>query len=127
MKIGTDIIEIDRIAKAIKKPSFLKKCFTPSEASLIEERGPKAAAANFAAKEAIAKALGTGYRGFSPKDIEILRDKKGKPYANLYGKAKAIAHAAYLDNIEITISHNKTCAVAFVLLFNTENKIVYSR
>ena len=75
--IGTDIIEIERIEIAVKRTKgFINKLFTENEINIFESRGFKSEviAGNFAAKEAVSKALGTGFRGFGVKDIEILRD-----------------------------------------------------
>ena len=76
--IGTDLVEIERIKKACMKEAFLVRCFTPREIELFEGNMVKAAG-NFAVKEAVSKALGTGFRGFWPSDIEVLRDELGNP------------------------------------------------
>lgn len=113
--IGTDIVEIERIRKSIEKQSFINKIFTQEEQKLYHGINPQTLAGNFAAKEAVAKALGTGFCGCSPIEIEILRDEKGKPYVNLYGNAKDILN--YIGgNIFITISHSKESAVAFAVI-----------
>ena len=116
--IGTDIIEIDRIRTAINRtPSFLKKAFTENEIELFNSRGMRVEtiAGNFAAKEAISKALGTGFRGYGLKDFEILRYELGKPIVNLYKEAKERSGNKTL-NINVSISHNKTNAIAFVIV-----------
>lgn len=116
--IGTDIIEIDRIRTAINRtPSFLKKAFTENEIELFNSRGMRVEtiAGNFAAKEAISKALGTGFRGYGLKDFEILRDELGKPIVNLSKEAKERSGNKTL-NINVSISHNKTNAIAFVIV-----------
>ncbi|MFA6941393.1 MAG: holo-ACP synthase, partial [Clostridiaceae bacterium] len=79
--IGTDIIEIKRIEKAIENESFIYKVFNENELKDINGNNLKAnsLAGKFSAKEAVSKALGTGIRGFSFKDIEILKDNPGKP------------------------------------------------
>lgn len=116
--IGTDIIEIDRIRKAIEKtPKFIEKTFTDKEIELFKSKFMKAEsiAGNFAAKEAISKAIGSGFRGFNFRDLEILRDELGKPIVNISEKVKAL-----LGNEEvifhISISHNRSCAIAFVTM-----------
>ena len=89
--IGVDIIEIDRIEKAIKKQNkFLEKIFTNKEIEYFQNRkmNIEVIAGNFAAKEAISKALGTGFRGISFLDIEVLRDEIGKPLVNIENKIK---------------------------------------
>lgn len=116
--IGTDIIEIERIEKAIKtNKHFLDKLFTENEIILFENKAMRTEviAGNFAAKEAISKALGTGVRGFSFKDIEILRDELGKPVAKLNEKVeRVLKNKVY--NLNISISHNNLSAIAFAVL-----------
>lgn len=112
--IGNDIIEINRIEEAIKNKKFLEKFFTQKENILFESRNyqPQTIAGNFAVKEAVAKVLGTGFVGFSPIDIEVLRDEKGKPYVTLYNKAKEIASDINITDIYVSISHSKSNVVA---------------
>lgn len=112
--IGTDIASVERILKAVQKVSFLNKCYTDKERELIEKR-KYSAACNFAGKEAIAKALGTGFSGILPSDIEILRNEKGAPYVNLYGKAKETADRLGIDKIHISLSDTKENAIAYVV------------
>lgn len=116
--IGTDIIEIERISNAIKRnKNFLNKLFTENEINMFESKSMRAevVAGNFAAKEAISKALGTGIRGFSFKDIEVLRDDLGKPIAKLTEKAESVlANKVY--NLNISISHSNLSAIAFAIL-----------
>ena len=112
--IGIDIIEIDRIKKSIKKnKKFLSRIFTKKEIDFFNKRknNINTIAGNFAAKESFSKALGTGIR-FSWNDIEVLRDENGKPYINIYGKAKKIFEKKEFKNCHISISHNKTQAIA---------------
>lgn len=115
--IGTDIIEIDRINKAIiNTKGFLNKTFTEKEIELFSEKKMRAQtiAGNFAAKEAFVKALGIGMRGITFKDIEVLRDELGKPYINLSDK---VAEKYSLEfNVLVSISHNKESAISFVIL-----------
>ena len=115
--IGTDIIEIDRIEKAINNnKNFLSKIFTDNEIELFRKRNMRieVIAGNFAVKEAISKAIGTGIRGFSLIDIEVLRDDLGKPIADLNNNREKIINRKY--RLNVSISHNKTSAVAFVIL-----------
>ena len=115
--IGTDIIEIDRIERAIKNnKNFINKIFTKKEIEMFNKRNMRSEviAGNFAAKEAISKALGTGIRGFSLKDIEVLRDEIGKPVEHLNNVIENINNKKY--RLNISISHNKTSAIAFAIL-----------
>jgi len=114
--VGTDLIEIDRIRRAISRHSrFLERVFTREELDLFENRGMDMAsiAANFAGKEAVLKVLGTGITGLSWKDIEILRETTGKPYIRLTGAAAVLAEQLEIDEILISLSHSKTHALAF--------------
>lgn len=114
--IGCDIIEIARIANADKR--FLEKHFTENERELFlkKNNAPQTVAVNFAAKEAFSKALGTGFRGFSLSEIEVLRDDLGKPYINAYGKAKEILDNLEIGNIFVSLSHSKELAMGYVVL-----------
>lgn len=121
--IGSDIIEINRIDNAKSQKGFIDKLFTECEKAYIESRmhSSETIAGIFAAKEAISKALGTGIRGFSFKDIEIIKDQNGKPVVNLYNNADKIAKGLcekYL--VHITISHSKENAIAFSILESRE-------
>lgn len=113
--IGVDIIELDRIDRAIKKSSrFLPRLFTDKEIAYFESKNMKveSIAGNFAAKEAIVKSLGTGVRGFEWKDIEVLRDGLGRPTIALYNGAKKVALEREISELMVSISHCKTYAVA---------------
>ncbi len=114
--LGNDIVEIERIKKAIERtPKFLSKVFTEREIEVVSsKKNPYPSyAGRFAAKEAISKAFGTGVRGFSLVDIEILPDDLGKPRVYLYGELKK----RYLEeNIMISISHSRDYATAVAVL-----------
>ncbi len=112
--IGTDIIEIDRVLKASENSSFLSKYFTDEEIILFKKK-KKSVAGNFAVKESVAKMLGTGVSGFSLKDIEVLRDEKGKPYVNLYNKASNMAKEQEIDVVHVSMSDTDSCAIAYVV------------
>lgn len=116
---GVDIVEIERIESMIQgKKRFLEKIFTAKERALFEEKAnkPETIAANFAAKEAVSKAFGTGIRGISFDEIEILRDELGKPYVNFYGNAKGFAEKMGVRKCHVSLSHSKENAIAFVIL-----------
>jgi holo-[acyl-carrier protein] synthase len=112
--IGVDLVEIDRISKACEKEAFIRRCFTENEIRLIDKNWQRAAG-NFSVKEAVAKMLGTGFRGFFLTDIEVLRDELGKPYVNLFGKAADLAKAQGVTTIHVSISNTKDLANAFVV------------
>lgn len=118
--IGNDIIEIERIEKAILKENFINKIFTRAEVENIKNRGNRAEtyAGIFAAKEAISKSLGTGVRNFSLLDIEILNDKLGKPYVCVSKKLNKIILEKFESyQIEISISHSKKYASTVAIIF----------
>lgn len=112
--IGIDLIEIERVLKACEKKRFIEKYYTEKERELIKADSLKAAS-NFAVKEAISKMLGTGFRGFSPIDIEVLRDEKGKPYTNLFGQAKLLAEKQEITRVHVSITNTKKYVNAFVV------------
>ena len=114
---GTDIVEISRIEKVLKKESFIKKCFTENEILYLKSKNfsPETAAGIFAAKEAVSKALGTGFRGFMPQDLEILHTENMKPYVKLLPNTEKIAVDLCISNIHISISHCKDYALAFAV------------
>lgn len=113
--IGTDIIEIARIEKAIADfgGRFLHRIYTDAELDLCGGN-TASLAARFAAKEAVVKALPMpGNIGW--KEIEILSEKNGKPYVNLYGNARRQAESAGLDGFDTSLSHCRDYAVAFAI------------
>lgn len=110
---GVDIVEIDRIERLMTKPKFLISIFRDAERERIDGK-PERAAGCFAAKEAISKALGTGFRGFSFRDIEITRNEWGAPSAILHGEARELLKNRRLT---LSISHSKTSAVAFATIY----------
>jgi holo-[acyl-carrier protein] synthase len=112
--IGVDLIEISRVVKAYQKESFRKRYYTENEIELIKT-DLKKAADNFAVKEAVAKILGTGFRGFTPIHIEVLRDSVGKPYVNLYEGAEELAKKQGISNIHVSITNTKEYANAFAV------------
>ncbi|MEL7568239.1 MAG: holo-ACP synthase [Dehalobacterium sp.] len=113
--LGTDIIEISRINKAAQRESFLKRVFTEKEIALCRERHNFYAslAVRFAAKEAVSKALGTGFQGLKWREIEILSDSLGKPLVTLHGGARELAGRLGITNLEVTVSHSRDNAIAF--------------
>lgn len=112
--VGTDLVEIERIRKACERDSFVVRTFTETE---CRQAGGHASrfAGSFAVKEAVAKALGTGFRAFMPIDIEVARDELGKPYVNLYRGARALAHELGVERIEVSISNTAEHAMAFAV------------
>ena len=117
--IGNDIIEIERIEKAISKEGFKNKVYTQKELENIKKRGDRVEtyAGIFSAKEAISKAIGTGVREFSLTDLEILNDDLGKPYVVVSEKLDKIIKSKKEDyQIEISISHSKKYVIATAMI-----------
>jgi holo-[acyl-carrier protein] synthase len=117
---GIDIVECLRIAQMIERHGelFITRVFTDHEIEYCSAR--KAAtqhyAGRWAAKEAVLKALGTGWRrGIGWRDIEIRNNEKGAPSVQLRGGARDVMRAAQIGKMHITISHCRNFAVAYVV------------
>lgn len=113
--IGTDLIEVERVARAYEKQAFRDRVYTKQEQELIGTR-MQTAAGNFAVKEAVAKAFGTGFRAMGMPEIEVLREPSGKPYVLLSGKAEGIRQERAIKMVHVSISNTKDYAVAYVVL-----------
>lgn len=117
--IGCDIIEIERVKKACETDLFVKRVFTEKEIAYCNMRKTQAYssfAARFAAKEAVLKAFGTGFRNGKLTEIEITNDELGKPIITLSGYHKALADEKGVANIHISLSHSKTQAIAYCIM-----------
>ena len=116
--IGIDIIEIHRVGKAMDNPLFIDKIYTLKEQEYLSIRkmNPSTAAGYFAAKEAAAKALGTGFGRVKWREIEVIRHESGKPSIKLYGEAKKVMESMGGSNILLSISHSRKDAVAQVII-----------
>jgi holo-[acyl-carrier protein] synthase len=115
--IGVDIIEVARIQGAIERQGerFLNRVYTEAEVKYCEARGKfkfESLAGRFAAKEAISKVFGSGIRGISWRDIEILNNAEGKPEVFLHGQAKELCARLKIGKIYVSISHIELFAVA---------------
>ena len=111
VKIGTDLIEIDRIVRALERPGFRDRCFTKAEQDYCETRRNPAEsyAARFCGKEAVGKALGSGVR-FTWREIEIAG--RPKPGVKLTGSTKAWAERVGAGRIELSMTHSRELAQA---------------
>lgn len=116
--IGTDIIEVARVASAISKEAFKKKVFTDAEIHYCEQfKTAESFAARYAAKEAFFKALGTGWRdGMHITEVEVINDELGKPSIQLSGFTKEKVAQMGVKEIHLSLSHIKSMAIAFVTL-----------
>lgn len=116
--IGVDIVSVDRIEKSLERDSFVKRVYGGAEIALFcgkDKLKTNSLAANFAAKEAFSKALGTGVRGFDFDEVQILRNELGAPYFQFSGRAKQIVEEKNLE-CRVSLSHEKDKAVAFVVI-----------
>ncbi|MCL2224338.1 MAG: holo-ACP synthase [Defluviitaleaceae bacterium] len=122
MGVGVDIVKIERFKKYEGQADsrFMQRVFTARERERLAEKKAQSIAGLFAAKEAVAKALGTGFSGFSPCDIEILHKENGAPYAVLHKGAKKTARRivkrARRFCVKISISHTETDAIAYAII-----------
>jgi holo-[acyl-carrier protein] synthase len=113
---GIDILEIERMQSAIQRHGqrLLRRVFT--EAELADVGGkPASLAARFAAKEAVAKALGTGIGPIGWQEIEIRRGPAGQPILELHGAARQLAEELGLVNWAISLSHTRENAIAMAV------------
>ncbi len=117
--IGSDIVEVSRIEHAVARwgEAFVARVFTVAEDE--RSRQPRVRsmrlAARFAAKEAVMKALGLGWRAMAWREIEIVNDPLGKPIVVLWGGALAAAHEQGVSGVIISLSHTHELAFASAL------------
>ena len=129
--IGTDIIECLRIAQMIERHGelFINRVYTSSEIDYCSSR--KAAtqhyAGRWAAKEAILKAMGTGWaRGIRWRDIEIRNEAGGAPIVALAGGARDVCETLGITRVLISISHCRSHATAYALALKSEDEVLDS-
>jgi holo-[acyl-carrier protein] synthase len=118
---GIDIVNIDRIERLMTRWGglFLGRVFTKKEIAWCQQkaRPPECFAIRFAAKEAFLKAIGWGLRnGIQWTDIEVENDSMGKPLFSFHRRAKEVCETLQIQNILLTLSHDRPYAVAHVLL-----------
>ncbi len=121
--VGIDLVEIERVKNAISHhPGFLPRLFTAEEQHycLSKARPYLHFAVRFAAKEAVLKAIGTGFRGVKWTDLEIKRDSLGKPYVQLNGKAALICCEKGISEILISLSFSRGNAIATAIAVKKE-------
>ena len=119
--LGTDLIETGRIEESIKRfgERFLERIFSPGEIAycMRKKNAAESFAARFAAKEAGAKALGTGIsRGVTWKEFEVKREASGKPSLHLNGRAAELAGAMGVKRIQLSLTHSREFALAVVVV-----------
>ncbi|MGQ9457931.1 MAG: holo-ACP synthase [Anaerolineae bacterium] len=116
LAVGVDVVEVARIERLTRRfgERFLTRIYTEEERTHC--RGDTARlAARWAAKEAIAKALGTGVAGFRWTDLEVVVDAAGRPEVHLHGAAEVRAWALGLREWAVSLSHTEHLAIAFVV------------
>ncbi len=119
MRPGIDLVSVERMRALLKRtPRFLERYFTEAEQAYIGDGARKAErmAAAFAAKEAVAKAMGTGFRGFSLQEIELSHRESGEPYIVLRDQALELFHSMEYTSISCSISHTDEMAAAIVII-----------
>ena len=108
--IGVNIVELEKVRYYAQKDYFLKKVYTKKELKYCKDK-PEHLATTFAAKEAVFKALGKGF--LDPKDVEVIRNKKGKPIINI---SKGLKKLIKNKKIELSLSFSDSYAIAFALI-----------
>lgn len=123
--LGVDIVEIERMRRILQRtPRFRERMFSEDERAYCDAKAQPEVhyATRFAAKEAVVKALGTGFAcGINPRDIEVKRTSKGRPYISLTGRALEIAQAAGARELPISLSFTHTEAVACAMVITEES------
>jgi len=116
--IGTDIVEIARIKRLMENSHAIDRLLTAKEAELMSSRAKphEFFAGRFAAKEAVSKAFAVGISKCPPNEVEILNDDLGAPYVVLCDNALQLQNKLKVENIFISITHEKEYAVAMVVL-----------
>ena len=120
---GIDIIEVERVQRALTRPAtgnrFRQRVFTKAEIEYCESRGHpryQSYAGRFAAKEAVMKALGTGWnRHAGWTDIEVVRRRGHPPQITLHGNAAEFASRSGIVRFHLSISHTASSAIAYVI------------
>jgi holo-[acyl-carrier protein] synthase len=119
--LGTDLIETKRVQESIERfgERFLERVFTMGEIAYCRRKknASESFAARFAAKEAGAKALGTGIsRGVNWKELEVRREVSGKPTLHLSGRAAELAEAMGVRRLQLSLTHSRELAMAVVVV-----------
>lgn len=124
--LGVDIVEIERMEKILtRSPQFPFRVFSEEERAYCESHHRPAVhyATHFAAKEAVLKALGTGFsQGVACTDVEVSHDENGKPFVMLHGRAKEIADERGITEIPLSLSRTRDTAVANAIAMTPVSK-----
>ncbi len=117
--IGVDVVAVDRMRRWVADPRILSRYFAEQERDAIYQRRDGAAlslAARFAAKEAFAKALGTGFRGFGLRDVWVVNDALGKPELHVSGPAARALARIGGRQLWLSLTHEREHAIAMVVI-----------
>lgn len=117
--IGVDVVAVERMRNWMKDSALIHRYFAPEEREAIYERKDGAAlslAARFAAKEAFAKALGTGFRGFHLREVWVVNDEMGKPELHVSGAAQQLLHRMGANHVLVSLTHEQEHAIAMVVI-----------
>lgn len=121
--VGLDVCQITRMEELLESGRFLERYFSPEEKEYIRNRGaaaPATMAGIFAAKEALVKALGTGFTDTTLADIVVLHDKFGAPYYELRGEYALHASQRHITSLHLSISHDGGVAAAVAIAERAE-------
>lgn len=113
--LGVDIVEIDRMKRALERhPQIRERLYSETEREYCDKRNKPEIhyAMRFAAKEAVLKALGTGFRGMRFRDVEVMRDEFGRPQPVLHGRAAEVAAERGVIELHLSLSFTHSTAVA---------------
>jgi holo-[acyl-carrier protein] synthase len=121
ISVGVDMVEISRIQAILQRHGerFLQRVYTAGELAYAKGR-LSALAARWAAKEATAKALGTGIGAMGFREIEVVCDARGKPELHLHGNAARLAEHLELNRFALSLSHTVEYALAFVVAYGSD-------
>lgn len=117
LRTGVDLIEISRIQEVVSRHGkhYLERIYTPAELQQCGKRS-ESLAGRYAAKEAVAKALGSGIGDVSWKDIEVLGDEQNAPILTLHGAADQMAKDLGMKTWSVSISHSQSHSIALVVM-----------
>lgn len=123
--LGVDIVEIDRMRRALeRRPAMKERIFSEAERAYCDARNKPEIhyAMRFAAKEAVLKALGTGFSGMRFTDVEVERDERGRPVPRLSGRAAEVAEERSIVEMHLSLSFTHTNAVASAVAITEEGR-----
>lgn len=125
VSLGVDIVEVERMRAILKRsPAFAKRAFSEEERAYCDATAAPEChyATRFAAKEAVLKALGTGFSGIGLRDVEVVLDSKGKPHVRLHRRAKQVAQEQNVEELPLSLSYTHAEAVACAMAITGEAK-----